>query len=588
MGKGQRWQREGEAELLLTQFLARELAATMYLGSNNHHRVRRHHHHRLNEEEGIDRHHPPTLAIDRQGDVSDDHHRPSSAGSLRRHIAASLMRHHQFSERNKHALQPLSPASYGSSLEMAAYNPAATPDSSVELRGRIGESSYSFKTSTELLKVLNRIWSLEEQHASNMSLVKSLKNELVHARTKIKELLRDQQANRHQVDELMKQISEGNLARKSKEQERIDAALRSVREELENERKLRKRSESLHRKLARELFEIKVSLSTTVKELEKERKSTELLEELCDEFAKGIREYARHVHDVRQKSDKDWTDMVDHDNLILHISESWLDERMQMKDREKSSIIDRLRPEIEAFIAARQISQVRTKDNSSPRDPKEGRYRHQSLESIPERTSAPQCTGHEDPAFADARADEISKAGPCNDEEQVELVLSGRKKSHSPCTSVQMSDPQNAPQEMDDRITETGEGTPTGINMLQKSEIYDALIKEGIQQRKKGYNDERHGSNSKTVDKLMSELVVSEGGSFPAEYESKDVSSGNPALRRNASPVRQWMNIMRSPDPRISNSSSKNVLAAKLQEPKSKEHKSKGQRSRLKFLKGLT
>lgn len=560
----------------------------MYLGSNNHHRVRRrHHHHRLNKEEGIGHHHPPTLAIDHQGDVSDDH-RPSSAGSLRRHIAASLMRHQQFSERNKHALQPLSPASYGSSLEMAAYNPAATPDSSVELRGRIGESSYSFKTSTELLKVLNRIWSLEEQHASNMSLVKSLKNELDHARTKIKELLRDQQANRHEVGELMKQISEGNLARKSKEQERIDAALRSVREELENERKLRKRSESLHRKLARELFEIKVSLSTTVKELEKERKSTELLEELCDEFAKGIREYARHAHDVRQKSDKDWTDTADHDNLILHISESWLDERMQMKDREKSSIIDRLRPEIDAFLAARQISQVRTKDNSSPRDPKEGRYRHQSLESIPERMSAPQCTGHEDSAFADARADEISKAGPCNDEEQVELALSGRKNSHSPCTSVQMSDPQNAPQEMDDRITETGEGTPTAINMLQKSEIYDALIKEGIQQRKKGYNDERHGSNSKTVDKLMSELVVSEGGSFPAEYESKDVGSGNPALRRNASPVRQWMNIMRSPDPRISDSSSKNVLAAKLQEPKSKEHKSKEQRSRLKFLKGLT
>lgn len=498
------------------------------------------------------------------------------------------MRHHQFSERNKHALQPLSPASYGSSLEMAPYNPAVTPDSSVELRGRIGESSYSFKTSTELLKVLNRIWSLEEQHASNMSLVKSLKNELDHARAKIKELLRDQQANRHEVDELMKQMSEGNLARKSKEQERIDAALHSVREELENERKLRKRSESLHRKLARELFGIKVSLSTTVKELEKERKSTELLEELCDEFAKGIREYARHVHDVRQKSDKDWTDMADHDNLILHISESWLDERMQTKDREKNSIIDRLRPEIEAFLAARQISQVRTKDNSSPRDPKEGRYRRQSLESVPERMSAPQRTGHEDSAFADARADEITKAGPCNDEEQVELALGGRKKSHSPCTSVQMSDPQNAPQEMDEKITETGEGTPTGINMLQKSEIYDALIKEGIQQRKKGYNDERHVSNSKTVDKLMSELVVSEGGGFPAEYESKDVSSVNPALRGNASPVRQWMNIMRSPDPRISNSSSKNVLAAKLQEPKSKEHKSKGQRSRLKFLKGLT
>jgi len=45
-------------------------------------------------------------------------HQPASASSLRRHIAASLMQHRAI-ERNDHALQPLSPASYGSSMEVS-------------------------------------------------------------------------------------------------------------------------------------------------------------------------------------------------------------------------------------------------------------------------------------------------------------------------------------------------------------------------------------------------------------------------------------------------------------------------------------
>ena len=70
-------------------------------------------------------------------------------------------------------------------FQIAPYNAAVTPSSSIDLKGRIGETGYSLKTSTELLKVLNRIWGLEEQHASNMSLVKALKKELDHARVRI-------------------------------------------------------------------------------------------------------------------------------------------------------------------------------------------------------------------------------------------------------------------------------------------------------------------------------------------------------------------------------------------------------------------
>lgn len=450
---------------------------------------------------------------------------------------------------------------------MAPYNPAGTPGSSVELRERIYEPSYSFKSSAELLKILNRIWTLEEQHASNVSLVKALNSELVHSRSKIKELLRDQQESRREIDELMNQLSQENRARKSKEKERLEAALQSVRDELEDERKLRKRSESLHRKLARELFEIKVALSTSIKELEKERKSSALVEELCDEFAKSIREYAKQVHDVKQKSDRDWSGITNHDNLILHISESWLDERAQRKDREtqRSSLADKLRPEIETFLTALQKANVDTKDTEH----KESRLRRRSLESIPEFGTTP-----EDSAFSEARCKEISKVGHSHYDEQEELTESARRLGLSP-PSVQMSEHQNTSREI------ACEGTPTEISMLQKSDIYDSY-------QKKSFDEEGHGSNSKKVDKLLSDLLLSGGGCLAPEYDFKEADSSNSsALRRHASPVRQWMTIMKSPGPRMSESPSKqqsareNSLKAKLQEPKSK-----GPRSRLKILKG--
>ncbi|MCD7449578.1 Sip7p [Datura stramonium] len=132
----------------------------------------------------------------------------------RRHVAASLMQHHRSIERTNHAIQPVSPASYGSSMEIAPIQPCSYITSSIDLKGD-------------------------------------------HARVWIKELMRDQQVDRHEIDELMKQITEDKVVRKSKGKIIISAAIQSVRDELEDERKLEKQ-ESLHRRLARELYETKM------------------------------------------------------------------------------------------------------------------------------------------------------------------------------------------------------------------------------------------------------------------------------------------------------------------------------------------
>lgn len=286
-----------------------------------------------------------------------------------------------------------------SSAQVAAYNPAVTPTSSLDSRGKLSEPTYNLKTSTQLLTVLNRIWSLEEQHVSDIALVKGLKIELDHSRAKIKELLQEKQTGMQEVDDLMKQVAEEKINRKKKEQNRIKAAVQSVKDELEDERKLRKRSENLHQNLAQDLSNMKSSFSNVLKELERERKARILLENLCHEFAKGIRDYEEEVRLLRHKPEMDHAHMKNADRLILHISEAWLDERMQMKIAEtqnslsdENTILDKLSLDIENFLQAKHFSKSKTGGNLSANEQKKSHSFHHSTESFPlnEAISAPQ------------------------------------------------------------------------------------------------------------------------------------------------------------------------------------------------------
>ncbi|XP_057510764.1 uncharacterized protein At5g41620-like [Actinidia eriantha] len=240
-------------------------------------------------------------------------------------------------------------------MEVAPYTHAVTPTSSLDFRGCIGEhSSFSLKTSRELFKVLlNRNWSLEAQHASNMSLVDTLKRELDHCRAEIKELAREKQTNHRAMTDLMNQFSEDKIARKKRDRELIKAAVQFLRNKLEDEKKLRKNSESLHRKLSRELSDTKTSFSNALKELEREKNARILTEDLCGEFAAGIRDYEQKVRFLKPKPEKDHTCKESPDRLILHLAEAWLDERQQMDLAEKNTVVDRLSLEIETFLQAK-------------------------------------------------------------------------------------------------------------------------------------------------------------------------------------------------------------------------------------------
>ncbi|CAM8954000.1 unnamed protein product [Rhodiola kirilowii] len=527
--------------------------------------------------------HPAGYVVDRFPD------QPETASSLKRHIAAALMQHRRSMDKHSHSRQPISPASYSSSMEMTRYNPIITPSptSSHEFKGRIGESSYNLKTSTELLKVLNRIWSLEEQHASSVSLIKALKMELHNARVKIKELVRDQQADRLEIDELMKQLSEEKIIRKCNEQDQVSTALQSTRGELANERQLRKCSESLHRKLAREHAEVKAMFSTAMEELERERTSRVLLEGLCDEFAEGIKGYELEVHSLRQKlPEKERSNGADRYRLILHVSEAWVDERMQMRTREvqtgcteKYSVVDKLRPEVEKFLQARRGRLSRVSGQKLNRNSRESRLRRSSMESVPmnDVVSGPQDMGDEDSVDSGSHCFELNKPG--NDNDQSEAVLAyeeglastsntnqkpvprERIKSQNP-SSLQVKFEEQMSwavpnDEKDDQLRtaddESADKQKSGIATSQKCEIHETA-EEG------SYKKQNHASSNYTMEHLIrNQHLMSEGGSMHLHKDPGETSS----YRKRASPVRQWMSKLTTNDQSTAESSSKNARSMK-------------------------
>jgi len=128
--------------------------------------------------------------------------------------------------------------------------------------------SNALSTSKELLKIISRVWSPDDQPSTSMSLISALHSELERARLQIIQLIQEERSDNREISYLLKCFSEEKAAWKSKEQEVVQAAVETISGELEVERKLRKRLESLNKKLGKELADTKAALHKSMKELE--------------------------------------------------------------------------------------------------------------------------------------------------------------------------------------------------------------------------------------------------------------------------------------------------------------------------------
>ncbi|EPS67576.1 hypothetical protein M569_07200 [Genlisea aurea] len=158
-------------------------------------------------------------------------------------------------------------------------------------------------TTAELLRVLNRIWRLEEQHKSDTSLAKILKKELQKSHSQTKLLL------------------------------------------IEHE-------------------DLKSALARATREGEAERRSRILLEKLCDEFASGIRDYGTAMMQKPKEGKKRWIGISESDRSILQFAESWLD-RNQNNTSRKTAIVEKQSSAIEAFLEGKRTTTKQRRRRSS-------------------------------------------------------------------------------------------------------------------------------------------------------------------------------------------------------------------------------
>ncbi|XP_068338476.1 uncharacterized protein At5g41620-like [Pyrus communis] len=214
-------------------------------------------------------------------------------------------------------------------------------------------------TSKELVKVLTRVSGLEEQHSLSTTLLSALRVELDRARVQIHQMIREQRSNCNEIEYLVKKFAEEKAGWKSKERERICAAIACVAEELEVEKKLRRQTERLNKKLGKELADKEAALSKATKELEMEKRAKEIFEQVCNELATGLGEDRAQVEELKKESEK-VREEVEKEREMLQLADVLREERVQMKlseakyhFEEKNAIVEQLKNELEAHLISK-------------------------------------------------------------------------------------------------------------------------------------------------------------------------------------------------------------------------------------------
>uniref|UniRef100_A0A1D1XHP8 Uncharacterized protein At5g41620 n=1 Tax=Anthurium amnicola TaxID=1678845 RepID=A0A1D1XHP8_9ARAE len=302
---------------------------------------------------------PPHLSDPSYSPVSETTDRSGSGGHRRRmRVISQKPRLH---ERSHRALDSVTD---GNLMEIEAHSRGFTPTSStIGVRSHLKDLSNGLTACKELLKILNRIWGLEEQHSSSASLVSALHAELERACVQVDRLVGEQRSEQTQIKHLKKRFAEEKSAWKRKERERIKSAAEFILEELKLEKKLRRRSEKLNQKLGVELTETKTAVANFMKELESERRSREIIEQVCDELVRGVGEDKAQVEEMKRESAKALEEL-EKEREMLQLADSWREERVQMKlseakyhFEEKNAAVDQLRNELEAFLATKRLKE---------------------------------------------------------------------------------------------------------------------------------------------------------------------------------------------------------------------------------------
>ncbi|MED6169192.1 hypothetical protein PIB30_019305 [Stylosanthes scabra] len=232
-------------------------------------------------------------------------------------------------------------------------------------KGRVGfknpmkEARNGISACKKLLRVLNEM-CIQEQHSSSIHLILAMRSELDRVGNQIDELIQDQGSNKNDIECLMKNFEQEKSAWRRRERERIREAVTRIAQDLEVEKKLRRQTEKLNKKIAREMAGAKASYLKVSKDLEREKRAKEIFQQVCDELAKGIGEDREQVEKLKMESAKVRQE-VEKEREMLQIADVLREERVQMKlseakyqYEEKNAVLEKLRNELEGFMRTKE------------------------------------------------------------------------------------------------------------------------------------------------------------------------------------------------------------------------------------------
>ncbi|CAM0957899.1 unnamed protein product [Alopecurus aequalis] len=245
---------------------------------------------------------------------------------------------------------------------------------SVDRMAHLHDMYNSLTASKELVRVLANVWGPVVLNPSTASLLSALRSELDLARAHARQLAKEQTRRGDEVEVLKKRLAAEAHAWKSKQREKVAATVRVVAEELDGERRSRRRAERVNGKLGKALAETESSLEAARRELERERRSRERLEKVCDELVRGATLSSSSTVEKAQAE-------LDKERDMLRLADELREERVQMKllearlqFEEKNAVVEQLRGELEAFLETK-------KQDSSVTDARQACDDHHASES---------------------------------------------------------------------------------------------------------------------------------------------------------------------------------------------------------------
>ncbi|WMV35720.1 hypothetical protein MTR67_029105 [Solanum verrucosum] len=306
-------------------------------------------------------------------------------------------------------------------------------------RHHLKDVCHGLTTCKELLKVLSHVWNLKDQKSTCSSLFAAINRELDWLCDEVSKLIRKHRHNHSEVDDLLKKFEEEKMAWKVKEQDKIHTAITSVAREFKIEKKLRKQTERLNKKLGRELADTKASLSKAVKELEGEKRDRDILEQVCDELARGLGEDRAEMEELKRQSAK-IREEVEMEQKILQLADVMREERVQMKlsdakyqFEEKHAVADKLRNELEAYLRSKKGHEQGCDSlNNETINELERHFR----ETLPS-THHYQDKEKADVEILDKEEDREEGDSTDSDLHSIELNMGDNSKSHQWCTALQ-------------------------------------------------------------------------------------------------------------------------------------------------------